>query len=1138
MKYNIKLSSVPSLLQGLYLYKHRQYEKAQQVFSKILEKQPHNAYLNFRYGMALYKDKKWDEANHFIQRAVDIDPEQDGWKKQLATTERYKNDVSKVKVVESKKKLEKDPNSPEYIWEYAISLIETKQYWLAQFQLEKYITLKPNSEKAFNQLGIVSEKLANYEQAFLYFQKASQFAPLSRNYKYRMGYNLEKLGNIENAQKCYDLVIGMSHPTDEVSLFGIGALHAKRGLWDTALAAYLQYQAQHNSKSPELYYRIGMAYERLYRWAESANSFEKAIELSEVINANWCFKCGQAYERAEIFNKAADFYLEAVKRSDNYKDYWLYRLAMMLEKIGDYEQSAFYFQQSRRRQLAHAVSPKDVIKNKEEEFLSYYTEYYETLNIDENLVLIESFFGGNISCNPYALLSYMLDNNYNYTYIVVIKSDTVIPDNLKFNKNIIFIKRGTDAYLRYLCTAKYLINNVSFPYYFIRKEGQVYLNTWHGTPMKTLGKDIKSPFMDHANVSRNFLQATHIISPNRHTTNVILEQYDIKDLFSGKLAETGYPRIDLSFNLTEKRREKIKEKLGLLNNKPVVFYAPTWRGTSQSKDFDTSKLQSDLRKLKSDQYNLVFRGHHLVEQLLENIDLDVIVAPKDIDSNELLGFCDLLITDYSSIIYDFLALNKPAISYIYDYEEYDAERGLYLKPSEMSGAICSTISEVKKTILKNISSETTNVSKADINKYSYLDDGMSSKRTIDFMFNQDDTYEYKYDRKSSNIFFEGPFIPNGISRSFLNLMSSIKNSDKNITLLINGSDISQDQKRLAEFDNLPSNITVLSRVGRTPMTLEELWVRNKFEETYQIYSDSFIHTLLKIYKREARRLLGDSSFDNAIHFEGYSLFWVLLFSQINAKKHIIYQHNDKYKEWKGRFPYLEGVFNSYRFFEQIVSVSEKTMENNILNLAEAFNIPKDKFTFCNNAISIEQILSSSEDNIEMEDEFTSFTGKKFINIGRMSHEKDQLKLIEAFSDAKKQHSNIRLFILGDGVLKQDLVNKIKELSLENDVYLLGQKKNPFPYLKQADVFILSSNHEGQPMVLLESLTLGTPIIATDIVGNRSILGDKYGILVENSKEGLVQGINRYMEQGGRKDNFDPYEYQNDAMAKFYSLLAN
>ncbi|MCW9698297.1 CDP-glycerol glycerophosphotransferase family protein [Avibacterium sp. 20-129] len=1135
MKKKIKLSAIPSLMKALYLYKHKKYRDAQNVFANLLERQPNNAYLNFKYGMSLYKDKKWNEANLYIQKAVDLAPEKTSWKVQLATTERHKDNEVKVRVFDAKKNFMEDPNNPDYIWEYAISLISDKQYWLAKFQLEKYIQLKPMSEKAFFELGKIAEKLSNNEEAISFFQQAAKLAPLNRNYKYRMGYNLELMGEKELANACYELVIKMSEPDDEVMLFGIGALHARRGLWDAALSAYLKHLKNTQINNPHFYYKLGIAYERLYQWKNSAKSFEKAIELSEIINAGWCYKCGQAYERAGEYKSAANFYEQAVKRSDNYKDYWFYRLATALDKIGKYKESSYYFQQSRRRQFPHAVNPKDVIKNKEEDYLSYYAEYYETLELDEKLVLLESFFGGNISCNPYAILSYMLEHNYDFTYIVVIKDGTVIPHNLKYRKNIIFIKRGSDAYLRYLCQAKYLINNVSFPYYFIRKEGQIYLNTWHGTPMKTLGKDIKSPFQDHANVSRNFLQATHIISPNRHTTDIILDKYDIKDLFSGKIAETGYPRIDLSINLAEQRKIQIANQLGINLDKPVVFYAPTWRGTSQSKDFDITKLQSDLKKLKSNKYYLVFRGHHLVESLLEKVNLDVIVAPKDIDSNELLGFCDLLITDYSSIIYDFLALNKPAISYIYDYDEYHQERGLYLKESEMSGDICVSISDVKSTILLNIDKKATNVSVQDIKKYSYLDDGNATKRVVDFMFDRGDEYIYAYSRKPTNLFFNGPFIPNGISSSFNNLIHSI-NENTNSLIVINGYDIHQDQKRLDEFYRLPKELAVFSRAGRMPMTLEEIWVRNKFEDNFKFYSNSFKNVLLRAFSREAKRLFGDFQFENVIHFEGYSLFWTLLLSQVKSKNHIIYQHNDKFKEWKEKYPYLEGVFRAYNLYDNIISVSEKTMINNKGNLSALFKISEDKFKYCNNPINISKIINGSAELLDFEKEFSDFQGIKFINIGRMSHEKDQLKLINAFAEVKKQKENVRLFILGDGVLKQDLVNRIKLLSLENDVFLLGQKKNPFPYLKQADVFVLSSNHEGQPMVLLEALTLGTPIIATDIVGNRSILGDKYGYLVNNSKEGLVEGMLKYLSVGGRKDNFDPYQYQDEAINKFYSLL--
>lgn len=1137
MKYKIKLSLIPMFLKGFYEYKHKNYEAAERIFEKLLDKQNNNAYLNFRYGMALYKSKKWDKANYYIQKAVNLDPSNTSWQVQLATTERYKQNSEKVKVAESKKAIIKDPNSPEAIWEYATSLVENKQYWMAKLQFQKYLTLKPYSEKAFNHLGNVSEKLSDFQDAITYFQQAAMLSPFNSNYKYRIGYAYECLEDFESANSYYNLVVSFAKKTDEVSLFGIGALHAKRGLWDKALKAYKGFLSQTSSKDSELYYRIGIANERLYLWQDAAEAFEKAIDLSEVLSASWCFKCGQAYERAKNYTKAVEFYQEAVARSNSYNDYWLFRLAYSTEMTGNFAQAAKFYQQSRRRKIAHAVNPKDVIKSNEEEFLTYYTEYYETLPINDNQVLVESFFGGNISCNPYAILLYLLEHNYNFTYIVVVKPDTVIPDSLKFKKNIIFINRGSDAYLRYLCTAKYLINNVSFPYYFIRKEGQIYLNTWHGTPMKSLGKDIKSPFQDHSNVSRNFLQATHLISPNRHTTDIMLDKYDIKDLFSGEIAETGYPRIDLGFNLSQERREEIREKLGFNNNKPTVFYAPTWRGTSQSKDFDTQKLQNDLRKLKSDKYNLLFRGHHLVESLLSEVQLDVVVAPKEIDSNELLGFCDLLITDYSSIIYDFLALNKPAISYVYDFDEYKEERGLYFEKDEMIGAVCSTISEVKQSILDSLKASKSNVLSRDIEKYAYLDDGQATKRTVDFIFNNDKQYVYDYVRRSTDVFFVGPFLQNGITRSFLNLMYSI-GRDNNILILINGSDIQSDNRRLEEFYHLPKDLSVFSRSGRMLMTLEELWVRNKFDENFKIYSDEFKIALERIYKREARRLFGDSKIRNIINFEGYALFWVLLISQVKAEQHIIYQHNDKYKEWKSKFPYLEGVFGAYEYYDKIVSVSENTMRNNRKNISDEFDIPTKKFTFCNNPINIEQIISSSDEAIEMEEVFTKFKGTKFINIGRMSHEKDQLKLIEAFAEVHKKHKNSRLFILGDGPLKQDLIECIRKLSLENGVFLLGQKQNPFAYLKQADIFVLSSNHEGQPMVLLESLTLGTPIIATDIVGNRSILGEDYGLLVENSRQGLIDGMNSYIENGARKDKFDPFAYQQDAMNKFKSLLKN
>ncbi|MFC7392990.1 glycosyltransferase [Scopulibacillus cellulosilyticus] len=163
----------------------------------------------------------------------------------------------------------------------------------------------------------------------------------------------------------------------------------------------------------------------------------------------------------------------------------------------------------------------------------------------------------------------------------------------------------------------------------------------------------------------------------------------------------------------------------------------------------------------------------------------------------------------------------------------------------------------------------------------------------------------------------------------------------------------------------------------------------------------------------------------------------------------------------------------------------------------------------------------------------------FLNMGRLSPEKGQDNLIKAFAKFNKTQPNSRLYILGDGPLKNDLQDLIIELDLQGAVYLTGQQENPFRILKKCDCFVLSSHYEGQPMVLLEAMTLGMKIVATDIVANRTVLENgKYGILVENSIEGLESGL--YMatndETVNQIESFDYEKYNHKAMGTFYKVL--
>jgi len=277
-----------------------------------------------------------------------------------------------------------------------------------------------------------------------------------------------------------------------------------------------------------------------------------------------------------------------------------------------------------------------------------------------------------------------------------------------------------------------------------------------------------------------------------------------------------------------------------------------------------------------------------------------------------------------------------------------------------------------------------------------------------------------------------------------------------------------------------------------------------------------------------------------INFEGYSIFWVALFAMENndVEHNALYLHSDMYGEWSVRFPSLEKNFRLYRLYDALVSVSEKTMEHNRVHLSGLFGLRKEQFTYSHNVQDSKDIFARANEPLEPEEDHRIFEDSIiFINISRLSPEKDQEKLIRAFKKVADKYSQSKLIIIGQGALQHSLEVLIEVLSLTGKVLLLGQKYNPMPYLKRSDCFVLSSNHEGQPMTLFEALILKKPIIATDIAGNRSVLEGRPGHLVENSEEGLAQGMLDFLEGKYKHDKkFDHEAYNREALKMFYEKV--
>ena len=291
------------------------------------------------------------------------------------------------------------------------------------------------------------------------------------------------------------------------------------------------------------------------------------------------------------------------------------------------------------------------------------------------------------------------------------------------------------------------------------------------------------------------------------------------------------------------------------------------------------------------------------------------------------------------------------------------------------------------------------------------------------------------------------------------------------------------------------------------------------------------------YKREFYRLFGNSHFKAVVNYEGYNAVYTSIFaaSEDHTDQKVIYLHNNMAAEYSEKHKYLGKLFGLYDFYDRIVSVSKATNEINRDSLAIIWNIEAKKFSYVDNLLNIQRVFSMANQELsDNESEF--FSGNPvFITLGRLSVEKDHAKLINAFAQVINKYKQAKLFILGDGYLRIELMSLINDLKINNNVFLIGYVDNPYPWLVKADCFVLSSNHEGQPMVLLEAMALNRPIIATDIPATRGMLMNSSAKLVENSINGLATGLLEACREMPKPVEIDFNKYNKHCVEQFYHI---
>lgn len=998
------------------------------------------------------------------------------------------------------------------------------------------ISLDPEGKPHWHsRYGFVLERLKRWEEAALAYATAVKLSGRNVPYwRYRQGYSLAMAGHHERA--CY-AYIGMRA--------------------DRVLDANEMLAPPEDRRESEIQNRAGYVAANVGLSSSSFSvesylaTFDPTDLIRDALTKNFAqaelhYRLGTYLERKMAWDDAARAYRRALDRSNSHQPKWFYLQGHALLRCGKFKEACDAFRQTYIIQRATGLS-HDKLKNESKvtRLTTHYGEYLETLPVNDKVIFYDSHLGKFASCNPLAMFNYLVEHPVyrEYLHVWAIDDPERVPVEIPPMTNVVIVQRHSDLFIRYLATAKYLISNSILPQYFVRRPEQKCLATWHGTPLKTLGKQQQYKFQEHKRAQRFFLQSTHIISPNPHTTGILLDSYDLRHMMTGMLAETGYPRLDLTLNVSDKRRSELRERLGVSGDRPVVLYAPTWRGTLETVSYEVARAKSDLKYLaEQHECDLIFRGHHLLESVLgSNEDLGCKVVPDSIDTNELLSIVDVLITDYSSILFDFLATGRPILLYAYDEEEYKRERGLYFSMDELPGDKCSDVESLSgrlAAVLKLGARDQKRILEAR-EKFNPHDDGMAAVRVSEFFFNDDTSHVVDSGPrgKIKLLMQGGGFKRNGITTSFLNLLKHIDRSLADITVAISPEVIEHDPECLELFSRVPQDVAVVARHGPMVMTWEERWLRRHYEKSRHELNDEQQMIIRRLYDREFKRVFGGANFDVVVAFSGYDHLWgSILNLSSGSMRRVMYMHNDMREEFTHRFPELMRMFRLYKVVDRLVGVCEESTSVNRRNLAGWLHIPEERFATSENVQDPGRIAELAALEVEPEDEGLFQNGPVFVNMGRLSVEKAQDKLIRAFARLCAEKGPMKLLILGVGPLQEYLENLIDELGMKNNIHLLGLRSNPYPYLRRSNCFVLSSDHEAKCMSLIEALIVGIPCVATDISGNRDIKYDFPEYFFDNSEGGLREGMLKYLRGTLPRPKFDTSKYQREALSQFESRV--
>lgn len=362
-------------------------------------------------------------------------------------------------------------------------------------------------------------------------------------------------------------------------------------------------------------------------------------------------------------------------------------------------------------------------------FISYVFKLFWIIPIKKNKIVFRSAQGKHYNCNPKYITEYLLKNHPNEFKIIWIFDD-INSHSYVSDKGITICKSKSLAGIFHLCTAKFVVDNHgTYSYIPVRKK-QITINTWHG------GGSYKRSMLNSTKKEERYLNSLKKKTKYYISSCEAFSKNNLDYVQKDRILPFGMARNDLFFSDFEPLKNKVREHYNLPLNTGIILYAPTYRTMQDSGNYniDIDSVISACEKRYNKPFVFAYNLHNFVKADSTNLSNQKTLCVNDYeDMQEMIAASDVVITDYSSIIWDAALAKKPVFIYASDIKEYQSDRDFYTPMSQWPFAIADSNEKLMNNILNFSLDEYLEETKKHFEFMGSYEDGNSAKRTYDFI---------------------------------------------------------------------------------------------------------------------------------------------------------------------------------------------------------------------------------------------------------------------------------------------------------------------------------------------------------------------------------------------------------------------